>query len=122
MQALANSVLNLKNSQLSRLMTAAKNGLKTMSNKILTENLTNRGRGRPKGAPNKNTQAIKDMLLAALDEVGGQAYFKRQAEENPTAYMTLIGRIIPSEVKKEVTGADGGPIKHSVKVQFGDDS
>ena len=89
-------------------------------NKIQSENLTNRGRGRPKGAPNKNTQAIKDMLLASLDNVGGQAYFQRQAEENPNAYMALIGKIIPAEVKKEITGADGGPVQHAIKVKFGD--
>lgn len=91
-----------------------------MTNKIQTENLTNRGRGRPKGAPNKNTQAIKDMLLASLDNVGGQAYFQQQAIENPNAYMALIGKIIPAEVKKEITGADGGPVQHSVKLKFGD--
>ena len=91
-----------------------------MTNKIQTENLTNRGRGRPKGAPNKNTQAIKDMLLASLDNVGGQAYFQQQAIENPNAYMALIGKIIPAEVKKEITGADGGPVQHAIKVKFGD--
>lgn len=80
----------------------------------------NRGRGRPKGAPNKSTAAIKDMLLASLDAVGGQAYFMRQAEENPSAYMGLIGKILPAEVKNQITGADGGPVQHSVKVSFGD--
>ena len=89
-----------------------------MTNKIQTENLTNRGRGRPKGAPNKNTQAIKDMLLASLDNVGGQAYFQQQAIENPNAYMALIGKIIPAEVKNQITGADGGAIQHSVKLKF----
>lgn len=93
-----------------------------MTNKIQSENLTNRGRGRPKGAPNKNTQAIKEMLLASLDNVGGQAYFQQQAIENPNAYMALIGKIIPAEVKKEITGADGGPVQHAIKVKFGDDS
>lgn len=91
-----------------------------MNNKIQSENLTNRGRGRPKGSPNRNTQAIKEMLLASLDNVGGQAYFEQQAKENPTAFMSLIAKIIPSEVKKEITGADGGPISHSIKVKFGD--
>lgn len=90
-----------------------------MTNKIHAENLTNKGRGRPKGSPNKNTQAIKDMLLASLDAVGGQAYFEQQALENPTAYMSLVGKIIPAEVKKEITGADGGPINHSIKIAFG---
>jgi hypothetical protein len=80
------------------------------------------GPGRPKGVPNKSTAAIKDMLLASLDQVGGQAYFKQQAIENPNAYMSLIGKIIPAEVKNQITGADGGPVQHSIKVSFGDDS
>lgn len=80
------------------------------------------GMGRPKGAVNKSTAAIKEMLLASLDSVGGQEYFMRQAEENPNAYMSLIGKIIPAEVKNQITGLDGGPVQHSVKVSFGDDS
>ena len=78
------------------------------------------GMGRPKGIPNKSTAAIKEMLLASLDSVGGQEYFRKQAEENPHAYMSLIGKIIPSEVKSQITGADGGPIQHAVKVKFGE--
>ena len=80
----------------------------------------NRGKGRPKGSQNKNTAAIKDMLLASLDQAGGQAYFLRQAEENPTAFMSLISKIIPAEVKNQITGADGGPVQHAIKVKFGD--
>lgn len=78
------------------------------------------GPGRPKGMPNKSTAAIKEMLLASLDSVGGQEYFKQQAVANPNAYMSLIGKIIPSEVKNQITGADGGPVQHAVKVKFGD--
>jgi hypothetical protein len=58
--------------------------------------------GRQKGTPNKLTKDLKAMLLGSLDAVGGQAYFERQAEENPTAYMTLIGKLIPSEISKTV--------------------
>ena len=32
------------------------------------------------------------MILGALDGVGGQAYLKRQAEENPGPFLTLMGR------------------------------
>ena len=94
-----------------------------MSENKVRENtgVGNRGRGRPKGAPNKSTAAIKDMLLASLDAVGGQSYFMRQAKENPNAYMSLIGKIIPAEVKNQITGADGGPVQHSVKVSFGEE-
>lgn len=56
------------------------------------------GQGRPKGTPNKITKALKDMILGALDDVGGQAYLARQAEENPTAFLTLIGKVLPSEI------------------------
>jgi hypothetical protein len=55
--------------------------------------------GRPKGAINKTTKALKDMILGALDGAGGQEYLQRQAEENPTAFMGLIGKVLPTELK-----------------------
>lgn len=57
------------------------------------------GMGRPKGAINKTTKALKDMILGALDGAGGQEYLQRQAEENPTAFMGLIGKVLPTELK-----------------------
>ena len=65
------------------------------------------GMGRPKGAVNKNTKALKDMILGALDGAGGQEYLQRQADENPTAFMGLIGKVLPTELKG--TG-EGGAI------------
>lgn len=62
------------------------------------------GAGRKKGVPNKINADIKQMLLEALSEAGGKAYFLRQAEENPTSFNTLIAKIIPAEVKQELTG------------------
>lgn len=62
------------------------------------------GAGRKPGVPNKNTAEIKDMLRNALDGVGGQKYFQEQAKENPTAFMTLIGKIIPSDVNANISG------------------
>jgi hypothetical protein len=35
---------------------------------------------------------VKDMVLAALNEVGGVEYLKRQAEKNPVAFMALLGK------------------------------
>ena len=61
--------------------------------------------GRKKGVANKTTKAVKEMILAALDEVGGQEYFVTQATENPVAFMTLIGKVLPSEIKGELTHA-----------------
>lgn len=70
--------------------------------------------GSRKGVPNKNTAAIKDMILKALDEAGGAEYLQRQAEANPSAFMTLIGKVLPMQV----TGEDGGAIKAAVEVIF----
>lgn len=64
-----------------------------------------KGKGRPKGAVNKNTAALKDMILAALDKKGGIDYLSRQADENPTAFMTLVGKVLPLQVNGP--GADG---------------
>lgn len=65
------------------------------------------GAGRKKGIPNKTTTAVKEMVLAALDRVGGVSYLQQQATANPTAFMTLVGKIIPHEV----TGANGEPFR-----------
>lgn len=62
------------------------------------------GMGRPKGAVNKNTKALKDMILGALEGAGGQEYLQRQADENPGAFMALIGKVLPQELKQQVEG------------------
>lgn len=64
------------------------------------------GIGRQKGVPNKLTKALKDMILGALDDAGGQKYLAEQAERNPAAFMTLVGKVLPLQV----TGEGGGPV------------
>lgn len=58
----------------------------------------NAGKGRVKGSQNKFTKQVKEMILGALDDVGGQAYLAEQAVENPTAFMTLLGKVLPMQV------------------------
>ncbi len=60
------------------------------------------GQGRKKGVPNKQTKAIKDMLLGALADAGGQAYLTGQAKTNSSAFLALLGRIVPQELKAEL--------------------
>ena len=59
--------------------------------------------GREKGTPNKISSDVKAMVLAALDSAGGESYLVAQAHDNPRAFLSLLGRIIPAQV----TGADG---------------
>ena len=64
------------------------------------------GAGRPKGVPNKINGDLKAMILGALAGAGGQDYLQRQAELNPGAFLTLIGKVLPMQI----TGEGGGPV------------
>jgi hypothetical protein len=64
------------------------------------------GQGRPKGVPNKLTSDVKAMILAALDKAGGVDYLVAQSEKNPSAFMTLVGKVLPLQM----TGANDGPV------------
>ena len=68
------------------------------------------GPGRPKGVANKLTQTIKQSIEIAFLGVGGAEFLMQQARENPQAFMTLLGKIIPAQVQAELTGKDGGPL------------
>ena len=70
--------------------------------------------GRKKGTPNKQTAAVKDMVLTALGNVGGVKYLERQANENPTAFMTLVGKVIPLQV----AGDPENPIMSVVRIEL----
>ncbi|MDA8150677.1 MAG: hypothetical protein M0041_06095 [Nitrospiraceae bacterium] len=63
----------------------------------------NAGKGRPPGSPNKIPASVKEMVLQALRNVGGDEYLERQAIENPAAFMGLIGKLLPTEIKSEPT-------------------
>jgi hypothetical protein len=54
------------------------------------------GAGRPKGAPNKVTAALKEMILNSLDRVGGEEYLAKLAIENSSAYASLLGKVLPT--------------------------
>ena len=58
------------------------------------------GPGRLQGSKNKNTAAIKDMILAALDGVGGVDYLMDRAkdEKTATAFLGLIGKVLPMTI------------------------
>jgi hypothetical protein len=74
----------------------------------------NRGKGRLKGVPNKATKALKDMILGALDDAGGQDYLRRQSIENPTAFMTLIGKVLPTTINADVNARIVDRIEHVI--------
>ena len=69
--------------------------------------------GRKKGTPNKVTAALKDMILTALDQAhpeGGIGYLKSQAVANPTAFMSLVGKVLPLDVNANLNAVIGMPV------------
>jgi hypothetical protein len=81
------------------------------------KSLANLKGGSRKGVPNKNTAALKDMILQALNEAdpnGGVAYLKTQATQNPASFLTLVGKVLPLQV----AGDPANPITHVVRVEL----
>jgi hypothetical protein len=57
--------------------------------------------GRQKGTPNKITALLKDEILQAASAAhpGGRVgYLTDQAINNPTAFLTLLGKVLPMQV------------------------
>lgn len=74
------------------------------------------GGGSRKGIPNKINAQLKDMILGALSDVGGQAYLASKAEENPAAFMTLLGKVLPVTLQ----GDPDAPLAMGITVTFKD--
>lgn len=52
---------------------------------------------RPVGSKNTKANEIKNMVLHSLDRVGGIEYLAKQAIDNPAAYLSLIGKVLPRD-------------------------
>lgn len=63
------------------------------------------GMGRKKGSVNKVPAKLKDMILNALNKAGGEEYLCEQARESPSAFLALIGKVLPTTLQG--TGEDG---------------
>jgi hypothetical protein len=77
------------------------------------------GQGRPKGAQNKTTKALKGMIEGALEAKGGQAWLERQMDENPAAFLTLLGKMLPRDLNATV---ETGPNLASILSKLGSNS
>ncbi len=72
----------------------------------------NAGKGRKPGSKNKIPASVKEMILQALQNAGGAEYLERQAIENPNAFLSLVGRIIPSEISGQVRAISENLVVH----------
>lgn len=72
--------------------------------------------GRPKGVSNKNTQAIRDMIAEALDNLGGVSYLMECGKDPRTksAFLGLVGKVMPVQV----IGDKKNPLQHHWTISF----
>ena len=67
------------------------------------------GKGRPKGAVNKLTKTIREAVEISFAQIGGAEWLAKMADDQPVAYMTLLGKVLPQQI--EHTGKDGAAIQ-----------
>jgi hypothetical protein len=93
-----------------------------------TENLTNAGKGRPKGAQNKTTALLKDAILQAAEAAGREIgqdgkptgkggmveYLTKQANENPGPFLSLLGKVLPMQI----AGTDENGEAKELRISF----
>ena len=74
------------------------------------------GPGRPKGAQNKLTRELKDMILEALDGAGGVEYLQARANDPRTAsaFLTLVGKVLPLQV----AGDPDNPLQTVARIEL----
>lgn len=70
-----------------------------------TQNLTRRGRGRPKGSPNKLSLEMKHLLADAVDQIGGLdrlvEWIKLKPDNEKAFWTTLYPKLINRGVEIE---------------------
>lgn len=73
--------------------------------------------GRQAGTPNKTTALLKDAILKAAEQAGGDnglvGYLQEQAKASPAAFMSLLGKVLPMQV----VGDEDNPVQHLVKIE-----
>lgn len=86
-------------------------------NKIDSENLSNRGRGRPKGSPNRTTASAKEAIAQAAEGLGGAERLIEWAKLDPVNERAFWATIYPKLLPLQVSGEDGGPIQAVIRWQ-----
>jgi hypothetical protein len=65
------------------------------------------GAGRPKGSIDKGNAMIRELIVKALNDLGGVKYLKTTAKTHPAAFLALLGKVMPVQL----TGEGGKPVQ-----------
>lgn len=74
-------------------------------------------KGKKPGTLNKVTVALKDAILQAAENAGGEGglvgYLQAQAGANPSAFMALVGKVLPMQV----SGDKDNPVQAVIEIR-----
>ena len=82
------------------------------------------GPGRPKGLPNKATQAAREAIALFVDGNAHrlQEWLDKIATDDPKKAFELFQSVVeyhvPKLARSEVVGDGGGPVRHAVEVHI----
>ena len=88
-------------------------------------------RGRPPGSGNKVPAILKEAIIKAAELAGGEegltGYLQAQANANPSAFLSLLGKVLPLQmagvdgvqqlVEVKLTVVDAKPLEMSAQPQ-----
>lgn len=80
------------------------------------------GSGRKPGTVNKQTASVKDALIQAFEMMGGVESLFKWGKANPRDFYPMWVRLLPADVKAELTGQAGGPMVMEVRWKEATDS
>jgi hypothetical protein len=69
--------------------------------------------GKPKGALSKTTRTAKEAIALAAEGLGGADRLIAWAKEDPLNERAFWSSIYPKLLPLQVTGEDGGPLRHA---------
>lgn len=77
---------------------------------MAAENLTNKGRGRPKGSRNKVTAEAKAVIAGAAEALGGMTRLVEWAKEAPENEKAFWASVYPKLLPLTVAGDADNPL------------
>lgn len=93
------------------------NNTSKIENDARLANLTNMGKGRPKGAQNKVTMAAKEAIALAADRLGGVDRLVEWVQEDTANERVFWGSVYPKLLPLQVNGAgENGEHLHDAKI------
>ncbi len=83
-------------------------------------NLTNAGKGRKKGVPNKTTKLAKQAIADAFDNLGGTDALVEWAQKNDENRKVFYSQIWTKIIPLQVSGDPDSPIQTESKISLTD--